>query len=136
MLTLAGLRAAGRRIGLFTTPGTVVPTATAHAMGVGRPAIALGLQGCSGCPTEATLVISPGAHSTTCALAVGAVCLTATVRNGVYALVGAAATTGPTASPTPFSKTFDSRTVTWPFTLTTWAFMAAVPAVPRFRRAG
>ncbi|WP_328917984.1 hypothetical protein [Streptomyces sp. NBC_00223] len=54
----------------------------------------------------------------------------------MYALIGAAATTGATASPTSFLKTFDGHTFTRPFTLTTRTFTAAVPAMPPFPAGG
>ncbi|MFF1924166.1 urea transporter, partial [Streptomyces sp. NPDC058221] len=35
-----------------------------------------------------------------------------------------------------FFKPFGGHTFTWPFILTTWALMAAVPLLPRLRRSG
>ncbi|MCX4679790.1 urea transporter [Streptomyces sp. NBC_01433] len=118
---LVGLALAGVRVVLFAAAGSVVGIFTAWALGAPADLIANGIYG-----YNAVLV----------AVAVGAVFLAGTVWNGAYALFGAAATTGLTASLTSLFKPFGGHTFTWPFILTTWVLMAAVPLLPRFRRSG
>lgn len=121
LIMLVGLAFAGVRVLLFAAAGSVVGIVAGWALGAPTSLIAEGIYG-----YNAVLV----------AIAVGAVFLTATVWNGAYALFGAAATTGLTASLTSFFKPFGGHTFTWPFILTTWVLMAAVPLLPRFRRSG
>lgn len=121
LIMLVGLAFAGVRVLLYAAAGSVVGIVAAWALGAPTASIANGIYG-----YNAVLV----------AIAVGAVFLTATVWNGVYALFGAAATTGLTASLTSLFKPFGGHTFTWPFILTTWVLMAAVPLLPRFRRSG
>lgn len=121
LIMLVGLAFAGVRVVLYAAAGSVVGIVAAWALGAPTALIANGIYG-----YNAVLV----------AIAVGAVFLTGTVWNGAYALFGAAASTGLTASLTSFFKPFGGHTFTWPFILVTWALMAAVPLMPRFRRSG
>lgn len=119
LIMLVGLAFAGVRVVLFAAAGSVMGIVAAWALGAPTAEIAEGIYG-----YNAVLV----------AIAVGAVFLSGTVWNGVYALFGAAASTGLTASVTSLFKPFGGHTFTWPFILTTWALMAAVPLLPRLRR--
>ncbi|WP_406500702.1 urea transporter [Streptomyces sp. NBC_00846] len=119
LIMLVGLAFAGVRVVLFAAAGSIVGIVAAWALGAPTALIAGGIYG-----YNAVLV----------AIAVGAVFLTGTVWNGAYALFGCAATTGLTASLTSFFKPFGGHTFTWPFILTTWVLMAAVPLLPRLRR--
>ncbi|MDF6061891.1 urea transporter [Streptomyces sp. NPDC053741] len=119
LIMLVGLALAGVRVFLYAAAGSVMGIVAAWALGAPTAQIAQGIYG-----YNAVLV----------AIALGAVFLTGTVANGVYALFGAAATTGLTASLTSLFKPFGGHTFTWPFILTTWALMAAVPLLPRLRR--
>jgi len=121
LIMLIGLACAGVRVVLYAAAGSVVGIVAAWALGAPTKLIAEGIYG-----YNAVLV----------AIAVGAVMLAGTVWNAAYALFGAAASTGLTASLTSFFKPFGGHTFTWPFILTTWALMAAVPLVPRFRPSG
>lgn len=120
LIMLVGLACAGVRVLLWTVAGSVVGILAAWALGAPASSIANGIYG-----YNAVLV----------AIAMGAVFLAATVWNGVYTLVAAAVTTSLTAALTAIFKTFGGHTFTWPFILTTWAFMAAVPVLTRFRPA-
>ncbi|MFF2327373.1 MULTISPECIES: urea transporter [unclassified Streptomyces] len=119
LIMLVGLAFAGVRVVLYAAAGSVMGIVAAWALGAPTALIANGIYG-----YNAVLV----------AIALGAVFLTGTVWNGAYALFGAAATTGLTASLTSFFTSFGGHTFTWPFILTTWVFMAAVPVLPRFCR--
>ncbi|MFE2866307.1 urea transporter [Embleya sp. NPDC059259] len=120
LIMLLGLTFAGLRVVGFAALGSMVGILTAWALGAPNTLIAQGIYG-----YNAVLV----------AIAVGAVLLAGTVPNGLYALFGAAAATGLTAALTTLFKTFGGHTFTWPFILTTWVLMAAVPGLPRLRPA-
>ncbi|MFE7627383.1 urea transporter [Streptomyces sp. NPDC057509] len=119
LIMLVGLALAGLRVVLYAAAGSVIGIFAAWALGAPTALIASGIYG-----YNAVLV----------AIAIGAVFMANTVWTGVYALFGAAATTGLTASLTSFFKPFGGHTFTWPFILTTWVLMAAVPLLPRLRR--
>ncbi|WP_405793025.1 urea transporter [Streptomyces sp. NBC_01506] len=121
LIMLVGLAFAGVRVVLYAAAGSVVGILAAWALGAPTALIADGIYG-----YNAVLV----------AIAVGAVFLTGTVWNGAYAVFGAAATTGLTAALTSFFTSFGGHTFTWPFILTTWVLMAAVPLLPRLNRSG
>ncbi|WP_326673746.1 urea transporter [Streptomyces sp. NBC_01257] len=119
LIMLVGLALAGLRVVLYAAAGSAAGIAAAWLLGAPTELIANGIYG-----YNAVLV----------AIAIGAVFMANTVWTGVYALFGAAATTGLTASLTSFFKPFGGHTFTWPFILTTWVLMAAVPLLPRLRR--
>lgn len=119
LIMLVGLAFAGLRVVLYAAAGSVVGIVAAWLLGAPTALIANGIYG-----YNAVLV----------AIAIGAVFMANTVWTGAYALFGAAATTGLTASLTSFFKPFGGHTFTWPFILTTWVLMAAVPLLPRLRR--
>lgn len=119
LIMLVGLAFAGLRVVLYAAAGSVVGIVAALLLGAPTALIANGIYG-----FNAVLV----------AIAIGAVFMANTVWTGAYALFGAAASTGLTASLTSLFKPFGGHTFTWPFILTTWVLMAAVPLLPRLRR--
>ncbi|MFJ1785814.1 urea transporter [Streptomyces anulatus] len=119
LIMLLGLALAGPRVVLYAAAGSVTGIVAAWLLGAPTDLIANGIYG-----YNAVLV----------AIAVGAVFMANTVWTGAYALFGAAVTTCLTASLTSFFKPFGGHTFTWPFILTTWVLMAAVPLLPRLRR--
>ncbi|MFG2610168.1 urea transporter [Streptomyces anulatus] len=119
LIMLAGLACAGVRVVLFAAAGSAMGILTAWALGAPTAQIAQGIYG-----YNAVLV----------GIAVGAVFLANTTWNAAYALFGAAVSTGLTAAITSLFKPFGGHTFTWPFILTTWVLMAAVPQLPRLRR--
>ncbi|MGW2659225.1 urea transporter, partial [Streptomyces sp. NPDC001478] len=119
LIMLVGLALASLRVVLYAAAGSVAGIFAAWLLGAPTALIANGIYG-----YNAVLV----------AIALGAVFMANTVWTGVYALFGAAASTGLTASLTSFFKPFGGHTFTWPFILTTWALLAAVPLLPRLRR--
>ncbi|MFE6973907.1 urea transporter [Streptomyces sp. NPDC057682] len=119
LIMLVGLALASVRVVLYAALGSVTGIVAAWLLGAPTELIANGIYG-----YNAVLV----------AIALGAVFMANTVWTGVYALLGAAASTGLTASLTSFFKPFGGHTFTWPFILTTWALLAAVPLLPRLRR--
>jgi urea transporter len=117
LIMLVGLAIAGWRVAAYAAAGSVVGIFVAWALGAPQSLISNGIYG-----YNAVLV----------AIAMGAVFLPRTVWCGAYALFGGAVSTGLTAAMTSFFKPFGGHTFTWPFILTTWVLMAAVPQLPRF----
>ncbi|WP_326696956.1 urea transporter [Streptomyces sp. NBC_01754] len=118
LIMLVGLACAGWRVALFAAAGSVVGVLVAWAFGAPVAQITNGIY---------------GYNSVLVAIGMGTVFLTATAWNTVYTLVAAAAATALTASLTTLFQPFNGHTFTWPFNLTTWAFMAAVPFLTRIR---
>uniref|UniRef100_UPI00384C1FB7 urea transporter n=1 Tax=Streptomyces tendae TaxID=1932 RepID=UPI00384C1FB7 len=54
-----------------------------------------------------------------------------TAWNHAYTVLAAAASTALTASLSVLFDSFGSHTFTWPFNVTTWALLAAVPVLSR-----
>lgn len=121
LIMLVGLALAGLRVVLYAAAGSVLGIVAAWLLGAPTALIANGIYG-----YNAVLV----------AIALGAVFMANTPWNAAYALFGAAVSTGLTASLTSVFKTFGGHTFTWPFILTTWVLLAAVPLLPRLRRSG
>ncbi|PJN28217.1 urea transporter [Kitasatospora sp. CB02891] len=120
LIMLVGLAFAGMRVLLAAVLGSVVGIVSAWALGAPTELIREGIYG-----YNAVLV----------GIAVGAVFLAGTVWNACYAAFGAGVSTGLTAAITTLFKPFHGHTFTWPFILTTWMLMAAVPLLPRLRHA-
>lgn len=121
LIMLVGLALAGLRVVLYASAGSVLGIVAAWLLGAPTSLIANGIYG-----YNAVLV----------AIALGAVFMANTPWTAAYALFGAAVSTGLTASLTSVFKTFGGHTFTWPFILTTWVLLAAVPLLPRLRRSG
>ncbi|WP_285733413.1 urea transporter [Kitasatospora phosalacinea] len=120
LIVLVGLACADARVVLAAALGSAVGTATAWALGAPAGQVAAGLHG-----YDAVLV----------GIALGAVLLPATPWNAGYALFGAAVSTVLAAALTALLAPLGGRPLTWPFVLTTWALLAAVPRLPRLRAA-
>lgn len=116
LIMLVGLFLAGWRVGLYTVLGSVVGILSAWALGAPAALIGEGIYGYNAILTS---------------LAFGVVLLRPTSWNLVYTVVAAAASTGLTISLAVLFKVFGSHTFTWPFNITTWAMLAAVPLLPR-----
>ncbi|MET9186480.1 urea transporter [Streptomyces tendae] len=116
LIMLVGLFLAGWRVGLFAVLGSVVGILTAWALGAPAALIGEGIYGYNAVLTS---------------LAFGVVLLRATAWNFVYTVLAAAASTALTASLSVLFEKFGSHTFTWPFNITTWALLAAVPALSR-----
>ncbi|WP_082119748.1 urea transporter [Saccharothrix sp. ST-888] len=119
LLFLAGLVAADRWAGLMACAGSATALLTAWALGSPADSVGRGLLGYSG-----VLV----------AMALSGVFVARSVWSVAYALVGAATATALTPALTALAAPFGGHAFTWPFVLTTLAFLAAVPAVPRLCR--
>ncbi len=112
LIMLVGLTLASRSVGLAAAAGSVIGTLTAWLLGAPANLIAEGIYG-----YNAVLVM----------IALGATFLAPTPINMAYAVVAAIFSTTLTAALANFFAPFGGHTLTWPFNLTTWAFLAAIP---------
>ncbi|TJZ51231.1 urea transporter [Streptomyces piniterrae] len=120
VIMLMALFVAGLRPGLAATLGSAVAVLVAWALGAPPGAVAAGVYGYNG-----VLV----------AIALGTIFLTGTVSSTLYTLAGVATSTVLTAALNAYFTPFGGRTLTWPFIVTTWLFLASVPSFSRIRRA-
>jgi urea transporter len=112
LIMLVGLGLASRRVLAAAIAGSLVGTLTAWAVGAPGDLITEGIYG-----YNAVLVM----------IALGATFLAPTAINMAFAVVAAIFSTLMTATLAEFFAPFGGHTLTWPFNLTTWAFLAAVP---------
>ncbi|MCG7527061.1 urea transporter [Streptomyces sp. OfavH-34-F] len=119
LIMLAGLALAGLRVVLYAAAGSIAGIVAAWLLGAPTELIANGIYG-----YNAVLV----------GIGLGAVFMANTAWTAAYAIFGAMVSTGLTATLTSFFKPFGGHTFTWPFILTTWTLLAAVPILPRLRR--
>ncbi|MEU9073344.1 urea transporter [Kitasatospora sp. NPDC048538] len=120
LLFLAGIVAADRLAGLLACAGSATGLLTAWALGAPAAAVGQGLYGYSGVLT---------------AMALCGVFVARSRWSAAYAVLGAAGATVLTPALAAASAPLGGHAFTWPFVLTTMLFLAAVPAVPRLRRA-
>lgn len=112
LIMLVGLGLASRSVLLAACAGSVIGTLSAWAMGAPAELITEGIYG-----YNAVLVM----------IALAATFLAPTAINMGYAVVAAIFSTALTAALANFFAPFGGHTLTWPFNLTTWAFLAAMP---------
>jgi urea transporter len=112
LIMLVGLGLASRKVMLAAFAGSLVGTLTAWAVGAPGDLVTEGIYG-----YNAVLVM----------IALGATFLAPTAINMAYAVIAAIFSTLMTATLAEFFAPFGGHTLTWPFNLTTWAFLAAVP---------
>ncbi|AJT66998.3 urea transporter [Streptomyces chattanoogensis] len=118
-IMLVGLFVGGIRYGLAAIAGSAVAVLLSWALGAPPAAVAAGVYG-----YNAVLV----------AVAMGGLFLARTVPNALYTLVAVAVTTVLTAALNAYFAPFGGRTLSWPFVITTWLFLAAAASFPRIRR--
>ncbi|MEU6478525.1 urea transporter [Streptomyces sp. NPDC047017] len=116
LILLAGLLVASRAAALAAACGSAVAIVTACAMGLPDDRISEGLFG-----YNAVLV----------AIALGATFLARTPWTAGYATLAAVASVPFTAAWQAFAQPSGGSPYTWPFVVTTWLFLAAVPALDR-----
>ncbi|MFE2287413.1 urea transporter [Streptomyces sp. NPDC059443] len=119
LIFLAGIFVAGRLAGVMACVGSATAIFVAWAMGSPAEGVSEGLMGYS---------------SVLVAMALCGVFVVRSNWSVAYAVLGAAAATGLTAAMTAFFAPFGGHTFTWPFVLTTFVFVSAVPQIPRLRR--
>ncbi|WP_078531059.1 urea transporter [Streptomyces sp. PsTaAH-124] len=116
LILLAGLLVASRTAAVAAVCGSVVAVLTACAMGLPADRIEAGLYG-----YNAVLV----------AIALAATFLPLTPWTAGYAALAAVASVPFTAAWQAFAQPSGGSPFTWPFVVTTWLFLAAVPALDR-----
>jgi urea transporter len=114
LIMLVGLGLASRKVLLMACAGSLVGTLTAWAVGAPADLVTEGIYG-----YNAVLVM----------IALGATFLAPTAINMAFAVLAAIFSTLMTATLAEFFAPFGGHTLTWPFNLTTWAFLAAVPVL-------
>lgn len=119
LIMLVGLGLASRKVLLAACAGSAIGTLTAWAMGAPGDLITQGIYG-----YNAVLVM----------IALGATFLAPTAINMLYAVLAAMAATALTATLANFFAPFGGHTLTWPFNLATWAFLAAMPVFSAITR--
>ncbi|MFF1644198.1 urea transporter [Streptomyces sp. NPDC058240] len=116
LIVLAGLLVASRTVALAAVGASAVALVTACAAGLPAASITDGLY---------------GYNAVLCAIALGAVFLTLTAWTAGYAVLAAVASVPFAAAWEAFAQSFGTTPFTWPFTVTTWLFLAAGPALDR-----
>lgn len=119
LLFLAGILVASRRAAVIASVGSLVGIGSAWLLGSPAEQIREGLLG-----YNAVLV----------ALALCGVFLVVSGWSLAYAVIGAATSTQVTGALTDVFQPLGGHTLTWPFCLTTLAFLLAVPSLPRLQR--
>ncbi|MFI9047568.1 urea transporter [Streptomyces sp. NPDC053427] len=119
LIMLVGLFVGGIRHGLAAVLGSAVAVLLAWALGAPPGVVATGVYG-----YNAVLV----------GIALGTLFLVRTVPAALYTLVGAAVATVLTAALNAYFAPFGGRTLSWPFIITTWLFLAAAATFPQIRR--
>lgn len=118
-IMLVGLFVGGIRYGLAAIAGSAVAVLLAWALGAPPAAVGAGVYG-----YNAVLV----------AVAMGGMFLARTVPNALYTLVAVAVTTVLTAAVNAYFTPFGGHTLSWPFIVTTWLFLAAATSLSQIRR--
>ncbi|MER5610812.1 urea transporter [Streptomyces sp. NPDC002215] len=116
LILLAGLLVASRTAALAAVCGSVLALLTACAAGLPADRITEGLY---------------GYNAVLCAIALAATFLTPTPWTAGYAALAAVASVPFSAAWEAFAQTSGTTPFTWPFTVTTWLFLAAAPALDR-----
>ncbi|WP_245646992.1 urea transporter [Microtetraspora niveoalba] len=119
LIFLVGLLVASRVAAVAAVLSSLLGMFVAWALGAPAAHVAAGLYGYNAVLT---------------ALAICGVFVVLSPLGVLYAAIGASAATGLTAAVTDFFLPFGGHTLTWPFVLVTWVFLAAVPVLSRLRR--
>ncbi|MFI6290165.1 urea transporter [Nonomuraea sp. NPDC050790] len=119
LIFLAGLVLAGWRVGLVALASSVVGLLTGWLLGAQAADLGAGLY---------------GYNSVLTGVALFGTFVVATPASAVYALTGAVTAAGFTAGIGELFAVVGGHTLTWPFVLVTWTFLAAVPMFSRIAR--
>lgn len=120
LIFLAGLVLAGWRVGLVALVSSLTGLITGWVLGAQAADLGAGLY---------------GYNSVLTGVALFGTFVVATPVSAGYALVGAVAAAGLTAGISNLFAVAGGHTLTWPFVLVTWTFLAAVPMFSRIARA-
>ncbi|GAA3940898.1 urea transporter [Actinomadura viridis] len=121
LIFLAGLFVAGWVTGLVALLSSAAGLLVGWALGAQAADLGAGLY---------------GYNSVLTGLALGGTFVAVSRVSAVYALIGVVAAAGLTAGVTNLFAPVGGHTLTWPFVLVTWVFLAAVPMFTKVKRAG
>ncbi|MEU8119176.1 urea transporter [Spirillospora sp. NPDC049024] len=121
LIFLAGLVVAGRVTGLVALASSLLGLLTGWALGAQAADLGAGLY---------------GYNSVLTGLALFGTFVAVSRVSAVYAVVGTVAAAGLTAGIGTLFEVVGGHTLTWPFVLVSWVFLAAVPMFDKIRRAG
>ncbi|ROO85519.1 urea transporter [Actinocorallia herbida] len=120
VIFLVGLLIAGWRTGLVALVSSVIGLLTGWVLGAQAADLGAGLY---------------GYNSVLTGVALFSTFVLATPMSAGYAVLGAVAAAGLTAGIGNLFEVVGGHTLTWPFVLVTWVFLAAVPMLSRIERA-
>lgn len=123
-------------VGLIFLIGLVIGNRIAAVAAVVSSLIGMAIAWVLGAPAADIAAGLYGYNAVLTGMALAGIFVVLNLPGGVYAVIGALAATGLTAALTTFFTPVGGHTLTWPFVLTTWTFLAAVPAFALLRRAG
>ncbi|MGW4423002.1 urea transporter [Streptosporangium sp. NPDC004631] len=123
-------------VGLIFLIGLVVGNWIAAVAAVVSSLIGMATAWVLGAPAADIAAGLYGYNSVLVGMALAGIFVVLTPAGGVYAAIGAITATGLTAALTTFFAPFGGHTLTWPFVVVAWTFLAAVPALSWLRRAG
>ncbi|GAA2260933.1 urea transporter [Actinomadura luteofluorescens] len=121
LIFLAGLVIAGWVTGLVALVSSLIGLLTGWALGAQAADLGAGLY---------------GYNSVLTGLALFGTFVAVTSVSAVYAVIGTVAAAGLTAGVGTLFEVVGGHTLTWPFVLVTWVFLAAVPMFNKIERAG
>ncbi|WP_327092171.1 urea transporter [Nonomuraea sp. NBC_01738] len=119
LIFLAGLVLAGWRLGVIALVSSLAGLLTGWLLGAQAADLGAGLY---------------GYNSVLTGIALFGTFVVATPASAVYALIGVVAAAGFSAGIGNLFAVAGGHTLTWPFVLVTWVFLAAVPMFSRIRR--
>ncbi|MEU9316796.1 urea transporter [Streptomyces sp. NPDC048295] len=117
--------------GLIVLAGIFVASRAAALAAMGASAVSLVTACAAGLPVGSITEGLYGYNAVLCAIALTAVFLTPTPWTAGYAALAAVASVPFAAAWEAFAQSSGTTPFTWPFTVTTWLFLAAVPALDR-----
>ncbi|MFD7496932.1 urea transporter [Streptomyces sp. NPDC059832] len=117
--------------GLILLAGLLVASRIAALAAVGASAVALLTACATGLPADRITEGLYGYNAVLCAIALAATFLTLTPWTAGYAALAVVASVPFAAAWEAFAQSFGTTPFTWPFTVTTWLFLAAGPALGR-----
>ncbi|MEV7011053.1 urea transporter [Streptosporangium sp. NPDC051022] len=123
-------------VGLVFLVGLVVGNRVAAVAAVVSSLVGLLVAWVLGAPAADIGAGLYGYNAVLTGMALAGIFVVLTPAGGAYALIGAIMATGLTAALTTFFTPFGGHTLTWPFVLASWTFLAAVPQFALLRRAG
>ncbi|MYW02865.1 urea transporter, partial [Streptomyces sp. SID3343] len=121
-------------VGLIMLVGLLIASRIAAAAAAAGSAVAVLLAWALGAPAEQITAGLYGYNAVLSAIALAATFLVLTPSSAAYTLLGVIFATVLTAAAGEALTPLHGHAYTWPFVLTTWLFMAAVPTLTRIRR--